>query len=240
MSGLQKSDQAAGGAKTTRVQAKKLRTRIALLKSAHKLMSEKGVDETTILEITEHADVGFGTFYNYFPTKDDIAAGVLDCVINSLGRRNDLATEAAGVEEPYLIIANSIRAVGREMMQDRMWRWWLKRPDILIDRMREGFRPFALRDIDRTWRANADLVADPNSLWSMFIWLLAGRVIDIAEGVHDPDSDRDLTATILRMLGVTPERARELSALPVPPLPPAKIDFSFRLKDPPESASDAA
>ena len=38
--------------KKTRVQAKKLRTRIALLKSAHKLMSRKGVDETTILEIT--------------------------------------------------------------------------------------------------------------------------------------------------------------------------------------------
>jgi AcrR family transcriptional regulator len=191
-------------------------------------MSEKGVDGTTILEITERADVGFGTFYNYFATKDDIAASVLDCVIVTLGRRNDLATEASGITNPRVIIMNSIRAVGREIMRDRMWRWWLKRPDLLINRMREGFKPFALRDIDRTWKAGASIVADPNSVWSMMIWLLAGRVIDICDGTHEPASERDVSDAILRLLGVDAEEARMLSSLPVPPLPPAEIDFAFQ------------
>ena len=226
--------------KTTRVQAKKERTRIALLKAAHELMSSKGVDETTILEITEAADVGFGTFYNYFATKDDIAGSVLDCVINTLGRRNDLAADAMSLADPCLIIVNSIRAVAREMMQDKMWHWWIKRPDLLIDRMREGFRPYALRDIERSRQAGADLVADPASLWSLLMWLLAGRVIDIAAGRHSPASETELAASILRLLGIEPERARELSQLPVPPLPPAAIDFSFRLADGTESDSDAA
>ena len=164
---------------------------------------------------------------------------MLDCVINSLGRRNDLATAGLRNEDPFLVIAHSVRAVGREMMQDRMWHWWLKRPDLLVDRMREGFRPFASRDFDRSTRVGADMVADPASLWSMVVWLLAGRVIDIAQGVHTPESDKDLTAAILRLLGIPPDRARDLCILPVPVLPPAKIDFSFRLNDANESDSDA-
>ena len=35
-------------------------------------MTEKGVDGATMLEIAERADVGAGTVYNYFKSKDDL------------------------------------------------------------------------------------------------------------------------------------------------------------------------
>ena len=49
-------------------------------------MSTAGVDATTIQQITDAADIGFGTFYNYYDGKDDLAQDVLDCMIHNIGR----------------------------------------------------------------------------------------------------------------------------------------------------------
>ena len=71
-----------------RVKRRQKKTRIRLLKAGYGLITEKGIDETAIMEITDAADVGFGTFYNYFSSKDDIAMQILDCVVHALGERS--------------------------------------------------------------------------------------------------------------------------------------------------------
>src|SRR5881398_3963057 len=43
-----------------------------LFRAALNLFAEKGFAETTVEDITEAADVGKGTFFNYFPSKDHI------------------------------------------------------------------------------------------------------------------------------------------------------------------------
>ena len=48
------------------------RTRERLLKSSLKLMKEKGYQNTTVREICNDAKVSIGTFYSYFPAKDDL------------------------------------------------------------------------------------------------------------------------------------------------------------------------
>lgn len=45
-----------------------------LYRAALKLFAERGFLETTVEDITEAADVGKGTFFNYFPTKEHILA----------------------------------------------------------------------------------------------------------------------------------------------------------------------
>jgi AcrR family transcriptional regulator len=47
-------------------------TRERLFRSALDLFARKGFTETTVEDITEAADVGKGTFFNYFPSKDHI------------------------------------------------------------------------------------------------------------------------------------------------------------------------
>ena len=44
----------------------------ALLSHAFSLFMNKGIPNTTISDITEHAGVGKGTFYFYFRDKDDL------------------------------------------------------------------------------------------------------------------------------------------------------------------------
>lgn len=49
-----------------------METRERLFRATLDLFAIKGFNETTVEDITEAADVGKGTFFNYFPSKDHI------------------------------------------------------------------------------------------------------------------------------------------------------------------------
>lgn len=55
-----------------RMQKRSLRTRARLLQAALSAFGEKGVEATTIEDVTERADLGKGTFYRHFVSKEDI------------------------------------------------------------------------------------------------------------------------------------------------------------------------
>lgn len=56
----------------SRRERKKIETKEKIFKAALSLFLEKGFENTTVEEITEKADVGKGTFFNYFPRKESI------------------------------------------------------------------------------------------------------------------------------------------------------------------------
>ena len=49
-----------------------------LFQSALSLIMERGLQQTTVSDITEAADVGKGTFFNYFPTKEHVLVEFYD------------------------------------------------------------------------------------------------------------------------------------------------------------------
>src|SRR5262245_1160044 len=55
-----------------------------LFRSALQLFAQKGFAETTVEDITEAADVGKGTFFNYFPSKDHILLAFSDMQLGKL------------------------------------------------------------------------------------------------------------------------------------------------------------
>ncbi|HWH02138.1 MAG TPA: TetR/AcrR family transcriptional regulator [Gemmatimonadales bacterium] len=56
----------------TRRERKKEETKERIFNAAMKLFKARGFEETTIEEITEKADVAKGTFFNYFPRKEEV------------------------------------------------------------------------------------------------------------------------------------------------------------------------
>jgi AcrR family transcriptional regulator len=51
---------------------KKLKTRAAIQREATRLFLEQGYDATTIEQIAAAVDISPSTFFNYFPTKEDV------------------------------------------------------------------------------------------------------------------------------------------------------------------------
>ena len=59
---------------TTRRERRSIELRERLFRAAIQLFAQKGYSETTVEDITNAADVGKGTFFNYFPSKEHILA----------------------------------------------------------------------------------------------------------------------------------------------------------------------
>ena len=67
-----------------RRQRRSTETRERLFRAALKLFAQKGFAETTVEDITNAADVGKGTFFNYFPSKDHILIAFSDMQLAKL------------------------------------------------------------------------------------------------------------------------------------------------------------
>lgn len=74
------------GKSDTRFSRRREKTRKELLSAARQVFGRKGLAETTIKEITDEADVGFGTFYLHFASKEEIFQEVLRQGIDELSR----------------------------------------------------------------------------------------------------------------------------------------------------------
>src|ERR1700694_4217732 len=59
-------------AETSRRQRRREETSEKLFVAAMELFSRKGFAQTTVEDITKAADVGKGTFFNYFPSKEHV------------------------------------------------------------------------------------------------------------------------------------------------------------------------
>jgi AcrR family transcriptional regulator len=70
--------------KVTRQQRRLSATRKKLLEAARSVFAEKGLDNATIADITERADVGKGTFYYHFNDKNGLIAELIKSVLGEL------------------------------------------------------------------------------------------------------------------------------------------------------------
>src|ERR1035437_6839672 len=87
-------------------------TRESLFRAALDLFAAKGFTETTVEDITEAADVGKGTFFNYFPSKDHILLAFGEM---QLAKLESAVAEARGSGEP---MPQFLRSLGVRMTQE--------------------------------------------------------------------------------------------------------------------------
>jgi AcrR family transcriptional regulator len=95
-----------------RRQRRSAEIRERLFRSALALFAEKGFAETTVEDITEAADVGKGTFFNYFPSKDHILLAFGEM---QLGKLEAAVDEARRTNEP---MPQFLGALGVRMTQE--------------------------------------------------------------------------------------------------------------------------
>ena len=99
---------------TSRRERRSLELRERLFRSALDLFAQKGFAETTVEDITEAADVGKGTFFNYFPSKDHILLAFGEMQLAKLG---DAVEEARHSSAPLL---QYLRSLSTRMTEEPM------------------------------------------------------------------------------------------------------------------------
>lgn len=95
-----------------RRQRRSAEIRERLFRAALALFARKGFAETTVEHITEAADVGKGTFFNYFPSKDHILIAFGEM---QLGKLEAAVAEARRTNEP---IPQFLRSLVDRMTQE--------------------------------------------------------------------------------------------------------------------------
>lgn len=80
----------------SRRERKKTETRERIISAAIRVFSERGIETATVDEIASAADVGKGTIYNYFQTKEEIVVAFLIQIERKVQKRVAAFSYAAG------------------------------------------------------------------------------------------------------------------------------------------------
>jgi AcrR family transcriptional regulator len=138
---------------------RKRETRARLLQAAFRLMAEKGMEGVAINEITEAADVGFGSFYNHFESKESIYAAVVEWLFEDFGSRLDRLT--ADVSDPAEVVSVAIRHTIMRAQREPLWGQFLIREGLSMRALNRGLGQRLMRDIRKGIAAGRFSDADP-------------------------------------------------------------------------------
>ena len=208
---------------TNRLDRRKARTRAALIRAAQTLIAE-GRTNVPILEITQAADVGMGSFYNHFETKEQLFEAAVEAVMDGYGELLDDLT--ADIEDPAEVFACSFRLTGRLHRREPELSRVLLNNMLRLLSADNGLAPRARRDIAAAVEAGRFDVEDLD----VAVTMAAGALLALGQLLHDqPERDVEettdqVTEDLLRMLGVPRRQAQRICALPLPDIDAARGD----------------
>jgi AcrR family transcriptional regulator len=195
---------------------RKAETRTKLVDGARSVFAREGLESATINQITEEADVGFGSFYNHFDGKDQIVAAVLEQVIAEAGAAIDEATSE--IADSAEVVAIAHRSLIAWASTDPELAWLLVRLNASHDAILTTLGSYAERDLKRGVDAGRFSVDDPNIALIAAGGALIAVIRAALEGHAGERAGEHHAAAVLRIFGVPPEDAAEVAGRPLPAL----------------------
>ncbi|MGZ6777777.1 MAG: TetR/AcrR family transcriptional regulator [Mycobacterium sp.] len=200
-----------------RLTRRKQRTRAALIKAAQAFIAAGKVN-VPVLEITQAADVGMGSFYNHFESKEQLFDAAVAEVLDAHGALLDHLT--ASLEDPAETFACSFRLTGRLFRRRPQESQILLANGTALLSSQLGLAPRALRDIQAGVRAGRFTVEDPE----LALAVAGGALLGLGNLLRNqPDRDDAaaadaVTEDVLRLFGLSPDEARDVCRRPLPDL----------------------
>lgn len=202
---------------SSRLERRKAQTRAALVRAAQSLIAA-GRMNVPVLEITQLADVGMGSFYNHFQTKDQLYRAAVEAALDAHGTLLDELT--ANIDDPAQVFAQSFRLTGRLHRHQPELSKVLLRYGLELATSEIGLAPRARRDIEAGVMAGRFTVRDTE----LATVTVAGAALGLGELLHkqperdDAEAADQVTLDLLRMLGVPAAEAGEICAAALPDL----------------------
>ena len=198
-----------------RLERRKQRTRAALIRAAQGFIAS-GKLNVPVLEITQAADVGMGSFYNHFESKEELFDAAVADVLDTHGALLDQLTES--IEDPAETFACSFRLTGRLFRRRPQESRILLANGLNLIWSERGLGPRALRDIELATAAGRFSVDDAK----LALAVAAGALLGLGKLLQE-EAERDdaaaadrVTEDVLRLFGLPDDEARMICQRPLP------------------------
>ncbi|GAB3571049.1 TetR/AcrR family transcriptional regulator [Amycolatopsis endophytica] len=207
----------------TRRDRRKARTRQALIDAAREFVARQGNLDMSIQDITEAAEVGFGSFYNHFPSKDELLRAAIEDTLEEHGQLLDVQT--AHLDDPAAVFAASLRATARLADSHPQIARILVRTGLRYLDSDRGLAPRALRDIRRAIDSGQFQLTNPHLALATTGGSLLGIVHMRLErpGLLDDDAPEEFAEQLLRAFGMPRRSARASARKALPDWSPTEL-----------------
>ncbi|MEZ5728091.1 MAG: helix-turn-helix domain-containing protein [Burkholderiaceae bacterium] len=202
-----------------RVARRRRRNHDALIAAGQAVMAEKGIDAATMQEIADRADLGAGTVYSYFRSKDELAIAVLENLMHALAIRIEKVTDT--FDDPAQVYAFGVRTVIDTATGDLRWKQLLNRAEVIADAMFRMMGPFAIRDLENATAAGRFRVDDATLTWKMATHAIVGVALAVTTDALPSTVVDETVVRLLCMTGIGRDEAIELASRHRPDLPEA-------------------
>jgi AcrR family transcriptional regulator len=195
----------ADGVQKSRSERRREDTRRKLMRAAYEIIADKGLEGLVIQEITQYADVGYGTFYNHFPSKEAVVDAVIEAALLRILDRTDRLRQL--LPDPAEAFGIDLRMALHETRVDRLWGWFLIRSVLSRGQaLRTGVAE-SLRQSIGYGIASGSFRCDDLEMARHIIGglMLLGK-LNLVSGDMPPDYESRLVATSLKSVGVSDAR----------------------------------
>lgn len=218
--------------RSPRLARRKHETRVRLLHAAFGLAAKKGMDSVTINEITDAADVGFGSFYNHFDSKEGLFTALIEWLFEEFA--DALDGLVSDLSDPAEVLAVSVRHTLLRACRDPVWGQLLIREGISARALSTGPGRRLLRDMRRGIAQGRFTVTDELlCAISAIGTVLAGLAAELrspsskrtgrSRKVLRPREERfaeNIATVVLQAVGLKRMEAEKIARRPMPPGPP--------------------
>lgn len=188
--------------------------------AARTVLATRGELDISIHRITELADVGFGSFYNHFTSKEELLQAAIADALDELGRT--LEQRTAAITDPAEAFAAKVRLTARAIDTHPQIARIIVRTSPFHLNSGHGLAPHARADIHRAIAAGHFQTTDPE----LAVSSVAGALLGLLQlQLHSNSAPADgrpekLTEQLLRGFGMNQHTARTLAHRQLPSMPP--------------------
>jgi AcrR family transcriptional regulator len=182
--------------------------------AAVQLFARDGFEAASVNEIARVADVANGTFYVHFRDKDEIAAAVAFRIAEGVVRQLDDAM--ADVTDALERISMATRRFVDLAASEPDWGRALFRAVWLFNDLRHNVTNYLRADLQLGVRQGVIMAEIDDFLIDTFAAMALNALFGQLQGVFQSDAGSRVAELQLRMLGVSPDQAREIAWREIP------------------------
>ncbi|MFE2998638.1 TetR/AcrR family transcriptional regulator [Nocardia sp. NPDC059246] len=192
----------------SRRERKRQRVREDLLRSARTLIADLGEANIRVTDVTEMSDVGQGSFYSHFESKQALIAAVIDEAGTSIATA--IGDVVDGIEDPAAALVEWAERLVGVCFSDPDLASLLVQLDDADARFERLVRPRLEPLVDRGIENGRFDCPDRDTWVHTLVAIILATVRSLVEGNAGPNAASLCAEAVLRLVGIPRDQARDL------------------------------